>query len=117
MAATNKSMAKAAFVLGIITMVSAVLMTAYPAYIFGGLSIICFILSRSRTGVVEHEATIGLILAVCGLVLNTVIVTWSVYTVFTNPDRFAEFNELFKQFYGMDFNTYIDEMKNAGMAM
>lgn len=105
----NKSMVGAAFILGIITCATTMFMTVYIPYITGGLAIVCVILSRDRSGRLETKARSGLILAIVGLTINTVIITYSVYHVFHDPELFQQFNILFKRMYGVDFSTYFED--------
>lgn len=104
----NKSMISAAFILGIITCVATVFMTVYIPFITGGLGLVCAILSRDRSGAMDSRARTGAILSVIGLVVNVFVISYSVYSVFNDPQLFEQFNQLFKRMYGQDFNTYLN---------
>lgn len=106
-------MVNAAFILGIVSITCAVFMRVYLPMICGSIGVICAILSRDRSGRFEHHALIGLILSIVGIVINIITITFSFYTVFTDPVKFAEYNEMLVQYTGMDFNTYMDELKSS----
>ncbi len=106
MTRANNSMSTASLILGILACISTAFMTVYPPFIFGGLSIICGILSRDRSGMPDHNARAGMFISAMGMTVNIVIVAFSVYSVFHNPEQYAVFDELFKRFYGMDFETF-----------
>lgn len=107
---SNQGMIKAARVLGILTIVSACLMTVYLPYIFGGICVILAVLSMGDARKLDKQAQFGVMLAVVGMVFNTIIIVSSVYTVFTNPEAYSQFNEMFNQVYGTDFQ----DMLNGG---
>lgn len=115
MTRADNRMSSASLILGIISCISAALMTVYLPFIFGGLSIVCAILSRDRSGIPDRNAKAGITVSVISIVINIVVISVSVYTVFNNPEQFAMFNSLFEKFYGMDFRTYMDTYMNEGL--
>jgi len=110
----GQGLVKASMVLGILTITSACLMTVYLPFIFGGISIILAILSMGEGRGLAPNARLGVILSIIGIVANIVIVASSVYTVFTNPEAYSQFNQMFSQIYGMDFKDMWSQIQNGG---
>ena len=109
------SLFTAAFILGIVALVFCFTFTVYPAYIFGSIAIVLALLSKGRNAKMHSKASVGVICAIAALVLNTCIVTYSVTTIFTNPEVYEEFNETCEEMYGMSFDEMIDEiMEESG---
>ena len=109
----NQSMYTAALILGVITLVSAVMMTVYLPFVFGGLSIIFGILSRGQNRKLPGQAKTGIIIAVAGLVLNIGIIAGSFYLVFNNPEVRKQFDITFEQMYGESFDEMMEDIKNG----
>lgn len=110
----NQALISAAFVLGILSIVTAVMMTVYIPFILGTIAIMLAILSRKKDGALHRQARLGIILSVIGLVMNTVIVASSVYTVFNDPDVREEFNTVCEQMYGQSFDDMMETIKEGG---
>lgn len=104
------SLFTAAFVLGILALVFCFTFTIYPAYICGSIAIILALLSKGQKVRMHSKASTGIVCAVAALILNTCIVTYSMTTVFTNPDVYEEFNETCEEIYGISFDDMIDEI-------
>ena len=102
----NTMMITASMVLGIIAVVGAAFSAIYLPFICGGISIIMAIQSRDTDGKIEKKALIGIMLSSLAIVVNIAIITTSVYAVFHNPEQYAAFNEMFKNVYGQDFETF-----------
>lgn len=100
----------AAFILGIMALVSCFTFTVYPAYICGSIAIIFALLSKGQKSRMHNKASIGIVCAVCALILNTCIVTYSVTTIFTNPDAMEELNEACEEIYGISFDDMMEEL-------
>lgn len=106
----GNSLFTAAFILGIIAIVFCFTFTVYPAYIFGSIAIILALLSKGKNAKMHSKANVGVICAIAALVLNTCIVTYSMTTIFTDPEVYEEFNETCEEMYGMSFDEMIEEI-------
>ena len=104
------SFATAAMVLGIVSIVTSFTFTVYPPFIVGSIAIILAILSKGQRPNLLSKARTGVICAVIGLVMNTVIVITSMVLLFTNPYVRAEVNKTFEKQYGMSFDEMWEEM-------
>lgn len=104
------SLAHAAMVLGIISIVSCFVFPTYPPFIFGSIAIILALLSKGRRPKLLAKARTGIFCAAAGLAVNTVMITSFIYLVFTNPDLKANFNRLFEDVYGVTFDEVMDEI-------
>ncbi len=111
----GSGMANAAMVLGIISIVSSITFTVYPPFILGGIAIVLALLSKGRSPKLLSKAKTGIICAIAGLVLNTIIVTASITLLFTNPDVRDQVNKTFEKQYGMTFDEMWKEMMEEGV--
>lgn len=105
-----EGMATAAMVLGIAAIVSAALMTVYFPFILGGISIILAILSKGYGEQIVAKAKVGIACAIVGIAVNLFIVIGSLYTVFSNPTIFHQFDTMYEQFYGEPFTDVYKEL-------
>lgn len=106
----GSSFASAAMVLGIISIVTSFTFTVYPPFVLGSIAIILAILSKGMRPKMLSKARTGIICAVSGLILNTIITVASMLLLFTNPDVRAEVNKTFERQYGMSFDEMWEEM-------
>lgn len=102
----GSSLAKAAMIVGIIAIVSCFTFTVYPPFILGSIAIVLALLSKGRRTKLFSNAKTGIICAVSGIALNTIIVASIVYLIFTNP----YVREMVNQEYERQFGTTFDEM-------
>ena len=100
----------ASFVLGIAAIVSAIMMTVYLPFILGGISIVLALLSKGYENKMAGSAKAGIVCAVVGLVLNVLVVSVSLYTVFTDARVFRQFDSMYEQFYGDSFSDTYKEL-------
>lgn len=106
----GSSLANAAMILGIISIIASFTFTVYPAFILGSIAIVLALLSKgSRTGFFQKAKT-GIICGAIGLITNTVIVIFSLIFVFTNPEAREMFDQIFEQQYGMTFEEMMEEI-------
>ena len=110
----NQGLVNAAMVLGILAVVTTFIMTVYLPYIFGGIAIMLAILSRKKDGILPKQSKLGVTLAIIGMIVNTVVVSTSIYTVFTNPEIKEEFNAVCEQMYGQSFDEMMETIKEGG---
>lgn len=108
------SMATAAMILGIISLVSLVLLRVYIPFLVGGVGIILAILSKGNAKKMIGKARAGLICCITGLMLDIVLCISSVYLVFAlpdiMPDMVDEVNEICEEQYGMTYDEFMDEI-------
>lgn len=109
--------ANAAMVLGIISIVTAAIMTVYPPFILGSLAILFAILSKGRAPKLAAQAKAGIICAITGLSVNVCIIAFSFFYIFSNPDMLREtaqiYDNMCEQIYGMPSEEVIgDSMEN-----
>lgn len=93
----------ATLALGIATIVSAILGTVYFPFILGGICIVLALLSKGYDEKMSSKPKIGIICSVVGLVLNVLVVSTSVYKVFTDEQTFNQFDRIYEQMYGESF--------------
>ncbi len=105
----NGALYTASLVLGALSVLTAVIGTVYLPFILGGISIVLAILSRDGEGKMHFRARVGILAAVFGIILNIVIVSVSVYSVFHDPEQYAAFNSVFERVYGESFSDFLAE--------
>lgn len=116
----GSSLQTAAMVLGILSIVTACIMTVYPPFIFGGLAIIFAILSKGSIAKLQQKAKIGVICSIIGLVLNCFIIAGSFKTIFENPEMTMEvaamYDDIIEQMYGVPSEDILGESMEDTMA-
>lgn len=109
----GSSFSTAALVCGIISIVSALLMTVYFPFIFGSLAVVFAILSKSRAVRMASQAKTGIVCAIIGLVANITIITASFVFVFSNPDVLRQSSKMYdnmcEQIYGQSSEELFGE--------
>ncbi|MDD6810540.1 MAG: hypothetical protein PUD93_01535 [Lachnospiraceae bacterium] len=106
----GSSLYTAAFILGIIAIFCCFTFTVYPAFILGSIAIILALLSKGRNAKMNSKASVGIICATAALVLNTLIVTYSMTMVFTDPETRQQLNETCEEMYGVSFDEMLEEI-------
>ena len=106
----NTMLVSASMMLGIIAIIGAAFSAIYLPFICGGISIIMAIQSRDADGSIDKKALIGILLSSLAIVVDIAVVTTSVYSVFHDPEQYAAFNEMFKNVYGQDFDSFTTNM-------
>lgn len=106
----GSSLAKAAMICGILSIIFCFTFTVYPAFVLGSVSVILALLSKGRRNKLFSQAKTGIICAVIGLVMNAVILTSSITYVFTNPEGREEFNRQWERIYGESFDDMMKDM-------
>lgn len=100
----GSGLANAALVLGIISIVTAIMLTFYFPFIFGSIAIILALLSKGTAPKILTKAKSGIICASIGFVLNLVIWVYSFALLFSNPDVLLQtartYDEMIEQIYG-----------------
>lgn len=104
------ALATAAMILGILAVLSAIMSTVYPPFIFGGISIVLALLSKGYKDKMSGKAKTGIVCAIVGLVMNIWIVGSVYYILFTNEDAFNYFDSVYEQMYGDSFSDMYEEI-------
>lgn len=109
----GSSLYSAAFILGIMAIFCCFTFTVYPAFILGSIAIILALLSKGRNAKMNSKASVGIICATAALVLNTLIVTYSMTMVFTDPQTRQELNDTCEEIYGISFDEMLEEITGS----
>lgn len=102
----GSSLANAAMVLGIISIISCFTFTIYPAFILGSIAIILALLSKGRRTKLLSKARTGIICGVIGLVSNVILIAM----LFSSPDFKAQLDKTCMEQYGKTFDEMIEEI-------
>lgn len=97
----GNGMAIAALICGIISLTG--LLCLLPSFICGGIAVTLALLSKGKEEKMQSTAKAGLTLGTIGIVLAVGIMASSVYTVFSNPDLMEQYEIIYEQMYGSDF--------------
>jgi hypothetical protein len=103
----------AAYVLGILSIVTTFLCTVYLPYIFGSLSIIFALLSKGNATRTAQRAASGIRCAILGMIMNTALIIACFTLVFTNPQIHEELNEMTRQIYGHSFDEIMQDIEKG----
>ncbi|MCM1252015.1 MAG: hypothetical protein NC321_04275 [Clostridium sp.] len=106
----GSSLANAAMVLGIIAIASCFTFTLYPPFILGSIAIVLALLSKGRRPQFFSKAKTGIICAVSGLIINTVLIGCITVLLSTDSDFRNEVNRTFEEQYGISFDEVIEEI-------
>lgn len=106
----RNSMATAASILGLATIVTTVLCTVYIPFITGSLAVLFALLSKGSSSRMNPTATTGVTTAVVGLVMNVALIVSVVVLYLTNPMIHEQANKLFEQRYGMTIDEMWEDM-------
>lgn len=100
----GSSFASIAMVFGIISIVTALMMTVYFPFILGSLAILFAILSKGLANGFMKQAKIGIICGIAGLAVNIVIVAGSFAYILSHPDTLRQtarmYDNMCEQMYG-----------------
>lgn len=107
----RNSMATAASVLGLATIVTTVLCTVYIPFITGSLAILFALLSKGNCRQMNSPAKTGVTTAIIGLVMNVVLIVSVIVLYLTNPVIREQSNKLFEQRYGMTIDELWEEFR------
>ncbi len=107
------SLARKAYILGIIGLISVFTFTVYPAMILGSLAIILALLSKGTDKKLHESAKTGVILGTIALAMNIALIGSSFYMIFTQPQLRQQFDEMYESIYGESFSDTINEIKNG----
>lgn len=109
----GNAFASAAMVLGIISIVSALLMTVYFPFIFGSLAILFALLSRGRAAKLSNPAKAGICCGSVGFGINLAIIISSFALILSNPELLMQtaqtYDEMCEQIYGVPTEDILGE--------
>lgn len=110
----NQIFVSAAYAMGILAIISTILITVYLPFIFGGLSIIFAMLSRTDLEKLQQKAKKGMICGIIGISMNVALIVTCFTLVFTKPEMRTELNTVCEQMYGISFDELLEEMYGGG---
>lgn len=100
----GSSLATTAMIFGIISIVTALMMTVYFPFILGSLAILFAILSKGKAPSLMKQARTGVICGIIGLAANITIIAGSFAIVLSNPDALRQtarmYDQMCEQMYG-----------------
>lgn len=108
-------MARVAFVLGIIAMVSVFTFTIYPTLILGSLAIICGILSRGYEVKLKGSAATGVGFGIGAIALCVALIVFVVTLIFSDGPIKKQMNEACKEVYGQTFDDMIKDAMDGSL--
>lgn len=101
----------ASMILGILSLCSCC--TGIFPVVFGSLSILFAVLASRRNAPRNPLCMVGVWLSVLGIVLGIYLLITSVRAVITDPIYREQFNQIFRQLYGMDLQEFIETYYNV----
>ena len=112
----NQALVSGAFIMGIISLISAFTCFCFLAPVFGGLGILFALLSKGKEEILEKKAKQGLILSAVSLGAIVVLMAGTViFTLITmsqyEPDELHDYlNEAYEETYGQSFDELYEEI-------
>lgn len=107
------SMAKAAYTIGIVGVISLITMLVYPALIMGSTAIILALLSRDREGKMHSKAKSAITSGIVAITVDALLVVMTVTVLFSDGPLKQEFNSTFKDIYGQTFDDMWEDMQDG----
>lgn len=104
----GNGMAVAALICGIVSLAG--LLCLLPSFVCGGIAITLALLSKGKERQLLSTAKAGLTLGTIGIVLAIGIMASSVYTVFSNPNLMEQYEKIYEQMYGSDFEDDLNSI-------
>ena len=126
----NQALVSSAFVMGILSVISAVTCFSFLSPIFGGLGIIFALLSKGKEETFEKKAKYGLVMSIITVVAVSAIMAGTfIFSYVTlsqyEPDELHDylnetyeeaygksFDDMYEEIYGEDFNEVYENMYN-----
>ncbi len=112
----NSTMVKAAFVMGILSVVSAITCFSFLTPVFGGLGILFALLSKGKEDVMEKKAKYGLIMSAVSFIATLILIIASfAFTFYTmsqyEPEELSQYlNEVYEETYGKSFDEMYEDI-------
>jgi len=110
----NAKLVAGAFYCGLVGLGLTFTQTIIPGLILGGVAMVLALLSKGTDPSLDRRAFIGLVLGILCVLLNILIFCFTLYQIMTNPEMHQQFNEVFRNFYGIDFDTVWSTMFQNG---
>lgn len=112
----NHSLVGSAFIMGILSIISAFTCFSFLTPVFGGLGIIFALLSKGNEDAMEKKAKHGLIMSATSLITTVVIMAGTFIFTFATlsqyePDELHDYlNEAYEETYGQSFDEMYEEI-------
>ncbi len=107
--------ATASLILGLLSILTAVMGTFYPPFALGALAIILAVLSKGAGRKLAGYAKAGFITAIAGLTINIALLCSFLYLLFAVPSFSQAFhdqlNATSQVLYGMTFDEMLEQMQ------
>lgn len=101
----GSALAGAALVLGMISFITAIMMTIYFPFIFGSLAIVFALLSKGRAAKLIKYAKTGIICGIAGITANIIIIISTFIFILSNPSTLMQaaqqYDQIYEQVYGI----------------
>lgn len=109
--------ATAALILGLLSIMTAIMGTVYPPLLCGGLAIILAILSKGKDRAMLTNAKVGMTTGIVGLIVNVAVVVSTLLLFFNNPqfqeEVHTQLNQYYEALYGESFDDAWSEIQDA----
>ncbi len=102
--------ARASMILGLLSIVTAFMLTIYFPFVLGSLAIILALLSKGYQSKLHPNAKTAIATAIVGLSLNICLIAGSFILVFSVKEYREQFDTIFEQVYGESFDDALDDM-------
>lgn len=111
---SGDSLATAAMILGILSIVTAMTFTVYPSFILGSIGIVLALLSKGRAPKLVSKAKIGTTCAIAGILLTGLVCVSLIKIVHDDPSLLEQALDNFEQQYGVSYEELINTMLTGG---
>lgn len=111
---SGDGLATAAMILGILSIVTAMTFTVYPALILGSIGIVLALLSKGRAPKLISKAKIGSTCAMAGILFSGLVCVTMIKMVHDDPALLEQALDNFEQQYGISYEELINSMFNGG---
>lgn len=112
----NQALVSGAFIMGLLSLISAFTCFSFFAPIFAGLGILFALLSKGREAAFERKAKHGLVLSAISFIVTVIFtVATFIFTFATlsqyDPDELHDYlNEAYEESYGQSFDELYEEI-------
>ncbi len=107
------SLARAAYTIGIIGVISLITMLIYPALIMGSTAIILALLSRDRDGKMHSKAKSAITTGIVAIAVDVLMVVMTMTVLLSDGPLKQEFNSTFKDIYGQTFDDMWEDIQDG----
>lgn len=108
------SLATAAMILGILSIVTAMTFTIYPSLVLGSIGIVLALLSKGRAPKLVSKAKIGTTCAIAGILFTGLAGVAMIKMVHDDPALLEQVLDDFEQQYGVSYEELINTMLTGG---